>query len=198
MDTQLKAETHRIKLFTLCALVLLALVSASCRGSMNMIMKETKPALAPKKDKALLVIIRTTSFGAGYVVNNYLDGKMIGQTVHKAYFVTEVKPGKHYVVSQADNKDAVRINFEAGRIYFLQQGIYPGWNATSRFTVMTLDEFKTQVKEAAYYILDAQNPGKDMEDKDYKEAIADFEKESAGDPPRYKSFIGYKGYKSGK
>ncbi len=198
MNMLLRSGKNRMKLSALSSLILLSLVVIACHGGMNMIMKDTKPALAPKKDKALLVIIRTTSFGAGYIVSNYLDGKMIGQTQHKAYFITEVKPGKHYLVSQADNKDAVRVNFEAGRIYFLQQGIYPGWNATSRFTVMTLDEFKLQLPEAVFYVLDTQNPGKDMDAKDYKEAIDDFEKESKGDPDRYKSFTGYKGYKSAK
>jgi hypothetical protein len=191
---------RKLRLPVLIALTLMfvTLAVVACRSGMNMIMKDAKPALAPKKDAAVLVIMRTTPFGAGYVVSNYLDGKMIGQTQHKAFFITDVRPGKHYVVSQADNKDAVRINFEAGRIYFLQQGIYPGWNATSRFSVMTPDEFKLQAPEAIYYVLDTQNPGKGMDAKDYKEAIDDFEKLSREDPPRYKAFTGYKGYKSAK
>ncbi|HTG00684.1 MAG TPA: DUF2846 domain-containing protein [Nitrospirota bacterium] len=184
------------RMSVLAAAVLLVLIS--CHGGMNMIMKDTKPPLTAKKDRALLVIIRTTSFQAGYVVGNYLDGKMIGQTQFKSYFLTEVRPGKHYVVSQADNKDAVRINFEGGRIYFLQQGMYPGWNATSRYSVMTLDDFKIQVQESTYSVYDTQHPGKDMDAKDYKDATDDFDKLSKEDPPRYKEFTGYRGYTAAK
>lgn len=42
--------------------------------------KETKPSLTTKSKMAVLVVIRLTSSGAGYVINNYLDGKLIGQT----------------------------------------------------------------------------------------------------------------------
>ena len=93
----------------------------------------------------MLVIIRTTSFGWGSVVDNYLDGKMIGQTQGKMFFITEVKPGVHYVISHADNTDTARLNVEAGKIYLLQQGIYPGWNIVTRFSPMTTEEFAKEV-----------------------------------------------------
>ncbi len=169
-----------------------------CAAGTNMIAKDAKPPLAVKSDRAVLVIVRTTSFMGGYVVNNYLDGKLIGQTQFKSYFTTDVKPGTHYVISRADNTDAARINFEAGRIYFLQQGIYPGWNATTRYSPMTLNDAKKELAEASYLIYDTQRPGNDMSDKDFKEAKGDFEKENKEDPTRYKDVIEYKGHKLSK
>ncbi len=169
-----------------------------CVHRTQMIAKETKPALATKADKAVLLIIRTTSFGWGGVVDNYLDGKMIGQTQGKMYFLTDVTPGLHYVISHADNTDTARIKFEAGRIYFLQQGIYPGWNITTRFSPMTLEEAQKEIKEAIFVVYDTANPGKDMSEKDFKKAKDDFEKENKEDPTRHKKVIEYKGYKIGK
>jgi hypothetical protein len=160
------------------ALLILPVLLWCCIAGTHMITKEGKPSISAKSNRAMLVIIRTTSFGSGSVVDNYLDGKMIGQTQGKVFFMTEVTPGKHYVISHADNTDTVRLNFEAGKIYLLQQGIYPGWNATTRFSPMTTEEFTKEVKEANFVVYDTEHPGKDMSDKDFKEAKDDFEKEA--------------------
>jgi lipoate-protein ligase A len=117
---------------------------------------------------------------------------MIGQTQGKMFFVTEVKPGVHYVISHADNTDTVRLNFEAGKIYLLQQGIYPGWNATTRYSPMTTEEFAKEVQEAIYAVYDTQKPRKDMSDKDFKEAKDDFEKEAK--QGEHKDTLQIKGY----
>ena len=176
----------------------LSLFLGACVIGTNMIAKDTKPPLTTKSKMAVLVIIRPTSSVVGYVINNYLDGKLIGQTQHKSYFITDVKPGKHYVIAQADNKDTARINFERGRIYFLQQGIHPGWHATTRYSPMTLEDARREIQEAVYYVYDSGKPGKDMSEKDYKEEVANFEKENKADPARYKVILNYKGYKSAK
>jgi hypothetical protein len=180
------------KWFAVCALLILPVILWSCVAGTHMIAKEGKPSISAKSDKAVLVIIRTTSFGWGNVVDNYLDGKMIGQTQGKMFFITEVKPGVHYVISHADNTDTARLNFEAGKIYLLQQGIYPGWNAVTRFSPMTTEEFAKEVQEATYVVYDTQKPGKDMSDKDFKEAKDDFEKEAK--QGEHKDTLQIKGY----
>jgi hypothetical protein len=180
------------KWFALCAVLVLPVYLGGCAAGTHMITKEGRPAISAKSDKAVLVIIRTTSFGWGYMVDNYLDGKMIGQTQGKMFFVTDVTPGVHYVISHADNTDTVRLKFEHGKIYLLQQGIYPGWNATTRYSPMTTEEFAQQVKEATYVVYDTQHPGKDMSDKDFKEAREDFEKEVKNG--EHKDTLQIKGY----
>jgi hypothetical protein len=180
------------KWFALFVLLILPVFLGGCVSGIHMIAKEGKPAISAKSNKALLVIIRTTSFGSGYVVDNYLDGKMIGQTQGKMFFITEVTPGVHYVISHADNTDTARLKFESGKIYLLQQGIFPGWNITTRFSPITVDEFAQQVKEATYVVYDTQHPGKDMSDKDFKEAKDDFEKEVKNG--EHKDVLQIKGY----
>lgn len=180
------------KWFALGVLVILPLFLWSCAAGTHMIAKEGKPAISAKSDKAVLVIIRTTSFGWGNVVDNYLDGKMIGQTQGKMFFVTDVTPGVHYVISHADNTDTARLNFEAGKIYLLQQGIYPGWNIVTRYSPITVDEFAKEVQEATYVVYDTQHPGDNMSDKDVKEAKDDFEKEVKDG--EHKDILGIKGF----
>jgi hypothetical protein len=165
------------KWFALCGLFVLPVILTGCVAGTHMIAKEGKPSIAAKSGKAALVIIRTTSFGWGSVVDNYLDGKMIGQTQGKMFFITDVTPGVHYVISHADNTDTARLNFKAGKIYLLQQGIYPGYNIVTRYSPMTADEFAKEVQEATYVIYDTQHPGDDLSDEDFKEAKDDFEKE---------------------
>ena len=181
------------------ALVTMLVLLSACVAGTNMIAKDTKPALATKPDKAVLVIIRTTSFGWGAPVSNYLDGKLIGQTHGKSYFMTAVVPGTHYLIADAGNKDTVHIKFEAGRIYFLNQAIHPGYhNVTTHYAPMTLEDAKKEIAEATYYVYDTQKPGKDLSEKDLKEAKDDFQKESKEDPTRHKEVSGYRGYKLGK
>jgi hypothetical protein len=180
------------KWFALCVLLILPVFLGGCASGIHMIAKEGKPAISAKSNKALLVIIRTTSFVWGNIVNNYLDGKMIGQTQGKMFFVTEVTPGVHYVISHADNTDTARLKFETNRIYLLQQGIFPGWNITTRFSPMTIEEFAKEVQEANFVVYDTQHPGKDMSEKDFKEAKDDFEKEvKSGE---HKDILQIKGY----
>jgi hypothetical protein len=101
-------------------------------------------------------------------------------------------------MSRAENIDTVRLRFEAGRIYFLQQGIYPGWNAAARFSPMTPDEAKQEIREASYLVYDMRKPGSDLPEKDYDRAKDDFEKENSEDPTQHKEVLDYRGYKPGK
>jgi len=180
------------------AIPALLLVLSACAPGRHMIAIDTRPSLTTKSDTAMLVIVRTTIAYGGYGINNYLDGKLIGQTQGKCYFMTEVRPGTHYLMSRADNIDTARLTFEAGRIYFLQQGIYPGWNAAARFSPMTPDEAKMEIQEASYLVYDAQMPGSDLSVKDYDKAKDAFEKENREDPTLHKDILDYRGYKPGK
>ena len=180
------------KWFALFVLLILPVFLGGCASGIHMIAQEGKPAISAKPSKALLVIIRTTSFGWSNIVNNYLDGKMIGQTQGKMFFITEVTPGVHYVISHADNTDAARLKFETNKIYLLQQGIFPGWNITTRFSPITTGEFAKEVQETKFVVYDTQHPGKDMSEKDLKEAKEDFEKEAKGG--EHKDVLQIKGY----
>lgn len=175
------------------SLVLVIVLLGACGTGIHMIAKEGKPAINPKSGKAVLVIIRTTPFGGGQIIDNYLDGKMIGQTQGKVFFISEVTPGVHYLIAHADNTDTARLNFEAGRIYLLQQGIYPGFGVTTRYSPMMNDEFQRELPEAAFRVYDAANPGKDMSSQDVAEAKRDFEREVK--EGSHKEILDYKGYR---
>ena len=179
-------------------LSLISVFLVSCApGTVHMLDQDVKPPLAIKPDKAVLVMVRTTSFGWAIVIDNYIDGKMIGQTRGKSYFITDLAPGTHYVMAHAENIAAARMQFEAGRIYFLDQGIYMGvWKARTGLSAMTAEEALKQINENGcdYRVYNTQKPGEDLDPKDYRETKDDFEKEVKEDPARHKDTLEYKGY----
>ncbi|HUI92494.1 MAG TPA: hypothetical protein VLX68_09635 [Chitinivibrionales bacterium] len=149
-----------------------------------------KPAACPEikadQSKATLVIYRTTSFGWVKEIHNYLDKAYIGTTKGKCFFATKVDPGSHYVIADAENKACAKINFEAGKVYYLCQSIFIGvWSARTGFTPGTLKEFEEQQKEMDCLIVNTEEKAPVLGDKDYKETVADFEKEEKEDPKKH-------------
>ncbi len=183
------------KLMIVVVLATLLMLAACGGGPKHMTLMETKPRIAVKKDKAVLVIVRTTILSGGLEIDNYLDGKMIGQTKGKSFFITDVKPGSHYVMAHAENWAAARINFSAGRVYFLSQMIAPGiWVPRTGFSPMTAKDGLEQINESGCNYLVYNKPGEDMSAEDYKGVKDDFEKEVKEDPGRHKDTLEYKGY----
>jgi len=159
----------------------------ACGGPKHMITKDVNPHLAIKPNKAVLVI--GTTISGIKTFDFYIDGKMIGQAKGKSYFITDVEPGMHYVMARAEKISTEKIKFEASRIYFL------AWDSRIAFTPLTLDEGLNMMNESdrVYLMFDIQNPGKDLSQKDYQEAINQFEEEARVDPKNHKKFLEYKG-----
>jgi hypothetical protein len=191
----MSAAKSVIKKLLYSTLLVMPLVLTACGGPKHMITMDTKPVIAPKADRAVLVIARTTSMAFGVTIENYLDRKLIGQTRGKSYFMTDVAPGQHYVMGHAENWATARLNFEAGKIYFLNQDIRMGvWMARTGFTPLIANEAASQLNEDGmeYRVYDTNNPGEDMSDKDFNEAKDDFEDEAI--KGEHKDIVNYKGY----
>lgn len=173
--------------------VLFALLTGCATTQMSK--PETAPELVASPDSALLVIIRDTYLGGAIVFWNYLDGKFIGETMGKTYFITQVPPGEHYVVSATENTGIAHFDFEAGKKYFLRQGVTMGlWRArTSGYFPMTADEANKAVKNCTYLQLDPTNTFPDMEPDLYDQAIKEYHEGVEAHPEAYKELLEYKG-----
>jgi len=175
-------------------LAALTLILSAC-GGIHMIKNDSKPPFAVKPGKAVLVIMRTASFYGDTDIKSYLDGKYIGGTKESSYFMTDVKPGAHYVTADGGNKDTVRMNFEAGRIYFLQQGVFPGvFRSLTRYVPMALQDALHEAQVIDYIVYDTQHPGDDMSQKDYQAEKKDYEEEVKKDPSHRRDAAQYKGF----
>jgi hypothetical protein len=134
--------------------------------------------------------------GFAIVFWNYLDGKIIGETKGKTYFVTPVSPGQHYVVVATENSAVAQINFQPGKIYYLREGVTMGlWRArTSGFSPLSSQEAKESMSKCTYVEIDPNNNVGDMDAKLYQQAIADYQKEIKDNPEGFKDMLEYKGY----
>jgi len=179
----------RIVLMMVC----IALVTGC--ATTQMLKPDQPPELAANPDTALLVIVRDAFIGSAIVFWNYLDGKFIGETKGKTYFLTHVPPGEHYVVAATENTGIAHLNFEAGKRYFLRQGIAMGlWRArTSGFYPMTAEDAQKSIRNCTYLELDPSKPFPDMEPALYQKAIDEYEADVKKNPGGYKELLQYRG-----
>lgn len=80
-----------------------------------------------KPDRANVYVYRNESMGAAVKMDVDFDGKSIGQTVAKSYFALEVVPGKHTLISKAENDSVLDVDAEAGKNYFIWQEVKMGF-----------------------------------------------------------------------
>ncbi len=167
---------------------------AGC-ATTHMTKTDKTPDLTIDPNKAKLVIIRETYFGGGIVFWNYLDGRLIGETMGRTYFITSVTPGPHYLVVATENTCAAHFEFKPGKTYFLGEGVTMGvWRArTSGFYPMTPKEAKNAMKNCSYMELNPQAGGEDMDPNLYRQAIDEYHRDVKENPNAYKDILDYDG-----
>lgn len=180
----------RIVMLVICVLF----VSGCATGIM--VTKETKPEITAKPTLATLVIIRDTSFGFAITFWNYLDGKFIGETTGKTYFVTSVTPGPHYVVVTTENTAVANIDFQPGKIYYLREGVLMGWwrARTSGFEPLTYQQAMEAIQDCTYLEIDKSKTPEDMDLQLYKKAIEEYNVEVKQNPGGFKAILEYRGH----
>jgi PBP1b-binding outer membrane lipoprotein LpoB len=77
--------------------------------------------VAPNKSN--IFVYRCLPPDGGIPIQISLDGKVAGKTSINTYFLFEVDPGSHEIVSAATNRSSLKLNTEAGRSYFISQQI---------------------------------------------------------------------------
>lgn len=176
-------------------IILIAIFLFTGCATTQMLRPETLPDFSPKKDTAILVIIRDYFIGNAIVFWNYLDTKFIGETKGNTYFVTEVTPGEHYVICSTENTAVALLNFEPGKRYFLREGVTMGlWRArTSGFSPMTSQEATKAIEDCTYLELDPNLSFPDMDPELYKTAIEEYHTGVKEDPEGYKTMVEYRG-----
>jgi hypothetical protein len=94
---------------------------------------------APQADKAKIYVYRNETFGAAIKLPVALDGRLVGDTASKTYFLFVVPPGEHKLITKAENDSILPLMVEAGRNYFVWQEIKMGlWAA--RANLQLVDE----------------------------------------------------------
>lgn len=130
-----------------------ALLCASLVGCASVNMGDPKQDAAAKtfaapSDKAGLYVYRNESMGAAIKMEVAVDGQPIGQTAANTFLYKEVAPGKHTVVSKAENTDTLEVDAKPGKLYFIWQEVKMGlMSARSKLQLMDDDKGRKGVLE---------------------------------------------------
>lgn len=182
------------KLLLLVPMVLLAACSPA-----HMVKKADNfniMTVKPDPGKAALVIARTTNFGGAVNFYNYLDRTFIGVTKGKGCIVKkDVEPGLTYLIARTESLETGKLQFEAGKVYYVQESPRIGW-VVARVTLapVTPEHLVDEIGSdgCSYYEIDASDRASDLTDHEYKEAVTDYEREIG--EGYHKEFTTYKGF----
>jgi Protein of unknown function (DUF2846) len=119
------------KNFPMKKLIAVSILAFSLVGCASVTMGDAKQDAALKtftiaKDKAGVYIYRNETMGAAIKMNVELDGKSIGQTAANTYLYKEVTPGKHTIVSKAENDSSIEVDAQPGTLLYVWQEVKMG------------------------------------------------------------------------
>lgn len=78
-------------------------------------------------DKSRIYLYRNETFGAAIRMAVSLDGKSMGQTGPKTYFMWDVAPGPHTIESLTENTSKLTLDTQPGQLYFVWQEVKMGF-----------------------------------------------------------------------
>ncbi len=92
-----------------------------------------------RSDRALVYVLRPTSMGFAIKSFFLCDDEILGINKGSSYFFAHVAPGKRVFWSKSENVDALELEVEAGKTYYIQQRVQMG-GFRARTKLEVLDE----------------------------------------------------------
>ena len=106
--------------------IVLFIVGCSAVGRMPLEVDNMVREMSPPDGKALVYILRPTSFGGIVRMEVTSNGNYIGATGGGRYIYAILEPGNNTFISKAENKSELKIVLEAGKIYYFEQKLKMG------------------------------------------------------------------------
>lgn len=119
--------------------ILIALLLAGCASAPMAPVEQDQKAKAftTSPDKSNLYIYRNESFGGAISMDVSINGKTIGHTGPKTYFMFTLPSGEYHVESKAENISSVDVNLLPGQNHFVWQEVKMGIiSARSKLQIM--------------------------------------------------------------
>lgn len=122
----------------LLAGILIVLLSGCATAPMASIERDRQAKMfVVKSELSNIYVYRNESFGGAVKIDVELDGKPVGYTVAKSYLMLEVPPGKHTLISKAENDSVLDMITEAGKANFVWQEVKMGvWYARNKLQLV--------------------------------------------------------------
>ena len=100
------------------------------------------------QNQAKIYVYRNETLGAALKMPLTLNGKAVGDTGPKTYYVFDVAPGKYTLTSQGD-ESTVTVDAVAGNIYYVWQEVKMGlMSGGSKLQVVDATKGQAGVKES--------------------------------------------------
>ena len=125
-------------------LAILATALPALAGDVITVQKE-KATAEPTEDAAVVYVVRPAMMGKAVKIWAFAGESPIGANKGKHYTFATVPPGKHVFWARAENVSALEMEVEAGKTYYLKQGVRMG-GMKARVKLMVVDE--TEGEEA--------------------------------------------------
>lgn len=113
-----------LKIFLVSALLLLVGCASVPMASMQDDL-EAKKFMAPA-DKSRLYVYRDESFGSAIKIAVTVDGRLLGQTAPKSYFVVDLPPGEHTLMCMGESNSILKLKTQKGQAHYIWQEMKMG------------------------------------------------------------------------
>jgi hypothetical protein len=140
-----------------------ALLMTACNATSTSMHHAGHGAIVGAPNAATVVFVRPSEY-KGEDKTTILDshGRFLGDSLAGSYFAVRVAPGRNVFVSCAANTSALEANLTAGRIYFVEVSVKPGFMHT-RFHLLAVrpgapswKKLDTWMTESAAFLPDEQ------------------------------------------
>jgi hypothetical protein len=161
--------------------------------------EKTAPEIKAPADKALCVVIRHTKIFGNYSPF-WVDSKLVSGTTGGTITTFEVDPGSHLIITKVSIKAKVKLNFQAGKVYYILQTAYavPLIGVMTSLCAMPANEaVEILEKEKGSIKYSRTNPAfdqKDLTEKDVNAENTDYTEWAAKNPEKAKAEAEYPGY----
>jgi len=185
------------RLFFAVSFSLVVLFLTGCEP--YLLYEDAWPEFKAVPDKALCVVIRPTGFAGGAYSPLWLDSKLVSGTTGNTVTSFTVEPGEHLVITKISIKTKVKFNFQAGKVYYLMQAVFPVpmIGTSTSLTPVPCEEATAKLEQEQKSLkYSRSNPNKEQEDlsaEEVKEELEDWDKWSKENPEKAKVEIEYSG-----
>lgn len=132
-------------------------------------------------NRALLYVIRPTSFGFGVDTWTFCDDQFMGMNRGKSYFYVSIEPGRHLIWTKSENISPMEMSFEKGRVYYFAEHILMGaFTARVKLEPISEEEGRALIEKHEFKMLspteDGVRRGEAVAAKHYAKAQENWEK----------------------
>ncbi len=113
--------------------------------------------MTPPRGKAIIYVYRSQKVGGVAKISLNLDGKYMGRTAPKTYFMWIVKPGTHEIASLAENTARLKVKVKSGRKYYVWQKMKMGmWGGRTELLLVDADEAQVALEKCKLAVAGAE------------------------------------------